>query len=465
MILVKLGLNRSMVIRMQNNIVPKRLPTGKVERAISIGELALRLSFNVTKSALSVMARGGRPNARELLMNTSNIETMTNTLARMRGAAMKFGQILSMDDQDILSPELCHILSRLREQGYAMPPKQLRKILDQNWGSGWLGKFSRFEVRPFAAASIGQVHKAVTKEGRTLAIKVQFPNIQDTISSDIKNLNMIIKAGGFLPQGFDLDHYLEVCEAQLLQETDYEREAEFLQLFNEILNAYPDIKAPEYIAEFSTASILCMSYSSGWNIDQPNLFSYSEREKIAKLMVGWTLQEIFDFQLIQSDPNFANYRFDTENSWLILLDFGATVCIPDAIVSIYRDLLVALLKNDQQAFLDCMNAYHLLPKNVTERPLHLINDILSVVFKEFHASEMFSFAESQIFDFLTPEKMQELGKLTPTHLIATELLLTQRKLIGIVFLLRRLKVTLPLKRMIEQKINSPVKNPFRKHLV
>ena len=369
---------------------------------------------------------------------------------------MKLGQILSMDDQDIVSPELSQILSRLRANGYAMPPKQLREILDQNWGPGWLSKFSRFEVRPFAAASIGQVHKAVTKQGQTLAIKVQFPNIKSAISSDVRNLRMFIKAGGFLPKGFDLDHYLGECNAQLIQETDYEREAEFLRRFNKISNCFPDIKVPEYIEEFSTTSILCMSYLPGWNIDQPELFSYPEREKIAKLLVEWTLEEIFDFQLLQSDPNFANYRFDTKNSQLILLDFGATVQIPYAIVSIYRDLLQALLKNDQQAFLFYLNAYHLLPENIPEHLQQLIDDILSVAFKEFHVAEEFSFAESQIFDLITPEKFQELAKLTPPHLIPTEMLLVQRKLIGVVFLLRRLKVALPLMRMIDQKIYLPL---------
>ena len=175
-------------------------------------------------------------------------------------------------------------------------------------------------------------------------------------------------------------------------------------------------------------------------------------------MVEWTLEEIFNFQLLQSDPNFANYRFDTEHSQLILLDFGATVKIPYAIVSIYQDLLEALLKNDQQAFLAYLNAYHLLPKTVPEHLQQLIDDILSVAFKEFHASEKFSFPESQIFDFVTPKNMQELSNLTPSHLIPTELLLIQRKLIGMVYLLRRLRVELPPKRMIEKKINSPFKN-------
>ena len=444
---------------MSINITPRRVPRGQLERAVSFGGLALRLGSNVAKSALKELGQGRKPDARKLLLTISNIETTTDTLARMRGAAMKLGQLFSMDDLDIVAPEFSKILSRLRAQGYSMPPQQLRKILDQRWGKGWLSKFSQFDVRPFAAASIGQVHKAVTKDGRVLAVKVQFPNIKDTIASDIKNLRFLIKASGFLPQGLDLEHYLGACKTQLMQEADYAREADFLRRFNKISCSTHDIKVPELIEEFSNDSILCMSYELGQDIDRADMYSQTECKKIGRLMIDWTLKEIFDFQLLQSDPNFANYRFDTKAAQLILLDFGATVEIPDAIVSIYKSLIDAVLNNDKQALLTQLHTYHLLPENVPNNLQHLIGSILSTALKEFHASEEFSFAESEIFDFVTPENMANLSRLTPTHLIPTELLLVQRKLVGMVFLLRGLGVALPLKKMIQQQVNKQ----FKKH--
>ena len=117
---------------MQKEITSKRVPKSRLERAVGFGELALRVGANVAKSTLSELAQGRRPDQRTLLLNSENLETMTDTLARMRGAAMKLGQLLSMDDQKIFSPEISQILSRLRAQGYAMPPKQLRNVLDEN---------------------------------------------------------------------------------------------------------------------------------------------------------------------------------------------------------------------------------------------------------------------------------------------------------------------------------------------
>ncbi|NKX42483.1 AarF/ABC1/UbiB kinase family protein, partial [Rhodobacteraceae bacterium R_SAG2] len=103
----------------------------------------------------------------------------------MRGAAMKLGQLLSMDAGDILPQEFAVILSRLRAEADFMPPRQLKQVLDQNWGEGWQKQFRRFDVRPIAAASIGQVHRAILPDGRDVAVKVQYPGIAQSIDSDL----------------------------------------------------------------------------------------------------------------------------------------------------------------------------------------------------------------------------------------------------------------------------------------
>ena len=436
---------------MQKEITPKRVPKSRLERAVGFGELALRVGANVAKSTLSELGQGRRPDRRTLLLNSENLETMTDTLARMRGAAMKLGQLLSMDDQNIFSPEISEILSRLRAHGYAMPPKQLRNVLDENWGPGWLKRFSHFDVRPFAAASIGQVHKAVTKDGQNLAIKVQFPNIKDTIASDVKNLRFFIKASGFVPKDFNLEHYLEVCRKQLTYETDYRREAAFLCRFKQLSQRYSTVRVPDFKREFSTEAVLTMSFEAGREIDQLHRYSPKDLQNIALLLVDWTLREIFDFQLLQSDPNFANYRYDDANERLILLDFGASIEISSEVVSIYRDLIGSVLCNDKDKLLEQMATHNLLPKEVPDALKELLDRILDTALEEFHRADLFSFAESKVFDFLTPENMSKLSNLTPTQVIPTDVLLIQRKLIGMVFLLRRLGAALPLKDLIRKQ--------------
>ena len=129
---------------------------------------------------------------------------------------MKFGQLISIDEQLILTPELSKITKQLSSSGYSMPPRQVKKILDKNWEKGWLKNFDNFQVVPFASASIGQVHKAVLKNGSEVAIKIQFPNIRKTIKNDLNSLKFFINKSGLLPADFNLNYYFTLCENQLI---------------------------------------------------------------------------------------------------------------------------------------------------------------------------------------------------------------------------------------------------------
>ena len=126
-----------------------------------------------------------RPDLKSALISKKNVSATVDTLKNLRGAAMKFGQLLSLDETVILSPDLAAIFAQLQSSGYSMTPSQLKKVLNQNWGDDWLKHFKHFDVRPFAAASIGQVHRALLKSGEVVAIKVQFPGVKQSIDSDL----------------------------------------------------------------------------------------------------------------------------------------------------------------------------------------------------------------------------------------------------------------------------------------
>jgi predicted unusual protein kinase regulating ubiquinone biosynthesis (AarF/ABC1/UbiB family) len=121
----------------------------------------------------------------ELLLTPANVSRVTDQLSQLRGAAMKLGQMISMDAGDILPPELTDILARLRNRAHHMPPTQLQQVLAVEWGKDWRKRFARFGAAPIAAASIGQVHKAITHGGRELAIKVQYPGVRESIDADV----------------------------------------------------------------------------------------------------------------------------------------------------------------------------------------------------------------------------------------------------------------------------------------
>jgi len=438
---------------MKNEITSKRMPEGKFARALGFGSLAFKLGSRMTLNAISELAQGKKVDTSSLLFSENNFETITDTLATMRGAAMKLGQILSMENTDLLPSELSNILSRLRAKGYSMPPQQLKRILNKNWGEAWLRKFRQFETRPFAAASIGQVHKAINEKGEMIAVKVQFPNIRQSIKSDLHNLKVILKRSGLIPEGLDLDHYLEICEVQLLLETDYQREADFLRRFKILTSSIKGIQTPTLIENLSTKSILAMSLEEGIELDRLEQFSESEKTRIAMLLVSLIIHEIFDFGLVQSDPNFANYRYDVKSANIKLLDFGACVQLSPEVVCIYRKLLKSLFANDGDSILNILVQHHLVSEKLPTSTHNFLKDMIKTVLTEFHASDIFSFSESKVFDHVTAENMKKMSEIIPTTLVPVDLLLMQRKLIGLTFLLHRLGSSLPLKEILRKQIN------------
>lgn len=294
-------------------------------------------------------SQGRRPSVSDMLLTPANARRVTQQLAQLRGAAMKVGQLLSMDAGDLLPPELGDILSRLRADARPMPMSQLVKVLDANWGEGWDRHFRQFSFSPVAAASIGQVHLAQTIDGRHLAIKVQYPGVRQSIDSDIDNVASLLRISGLLPRGLDIEALLQDAKRQLHAEADYLREGDWLTQYGRLLAEEPEYLLPEMHADLTTENVLAMCCMGGVPVESLIHSPQAERDRVVCLLITLLFREIFDFQLIQTDPNFANYRYDTATRQLILLDFGATRVYPAAIVDAYRRLLAGAMAGDRPA--------------------------------------------------------------------------------------------------------------------
>lgn len=157
---------------------PFAVPGSRLSRLARLGGLASGVAGGMLAEGLRQLAQGRRPSVSELLLTPANARRVTDQLAQLRGAAMKVGQLLSMDAGDLLPPELADILARLRADARPMPMSQLVTVLEASWGPGWEKQFRRFSFTPMAAASIGQVHAAETLDGQPLAIKVQYPGVR-----------------------------------------------------------------------------------------------------------------------------------------------------------------------------------------------------------------------------------------------------------------------------------------------
>lgn len=432
---------------------PLPVPASRTARLTRLGSMTARIAGNMALGGMGQLSRGKRPNMRDLLLTPANVGRITDELAKMRGAAMKIGQLMSMDTGDVLPPELAEVMGRLRQDAHFMPPAQLKQVLNAEWPAGWLGHFQKFDVRPIAAASIGQVHRAQTKDGRDLAIKVQYPGVAQSIDSDVANVGALMRMSGLLPKGFDIRPYLDAARAQLHEETDYGREGTCLSQFGDLLAHDARFIVPVLSPDWTTQNILAMTFVAGISIEETLDLPQDRRNLIAADLIDLLLHELFTFGTMQTDPNFANYRYDRANGKIILLDFGATRAIDPVIAAQYRALIRAGLASDRDALRSIALDIGFFDETTQAHHQDIILDMMMLVFD----------ALQDPFDFTDPALSREVqrkgmilgdaGFIPPA--LPIDVLYLQRKFGGIFLLAARLKAQLPLRTILSRWVRSP----------
>lgn len=323
------------------------VPAGRIARLARFGSLATGVAGGMLAEGARQLAHGHRPKMGELLLTPANAKRVADELARLRGAAMKVGQLLSLDAGDLLPPELSEIFVSLRADAKPMPLNQLTQVLEENWGKDWSRQFKQFSLQPIAAASIGQVHSAQTQDGRHVALKIQYPHVRESIDSDVDNVATLLRLSGLIPKGVDYQPLLNEAKRQLRQEADYLREADYMRQYQALLADSKHYTLPQVYKDLTTTNILAMSFMGGTPIERISYASQAERDQVMAGLLGLLFREIFEFRLIQTDPNFANYRYDQKNQQLILLDFGATREYPIQIAEAYRQLMQGAIEYDR----------------------------------------------------------------------------------------------------------------------
>lgn len=327
------------------------VPTSRIGRLARVVRLAGGVAGGMVAEGSRRLRDGERPRARELLLTPANARRLTRELSNMRGAAMKMGQILSMDTGDFLPRELTDILARLRSDADSMPPKQLNKAMVAAYGEDWEELFYGFEWSPIAAASIGQVHKAYAPDGREVALKVQYPGVARSIDSDVDNIATLLRISGLLPEGVNIQPLLEEAKKQLREEANYLSEAEHLQAFCDALKNDDRFLLPQVLPELTREQVLVMTHVDSQPIEVISELDQDERDRVVTALVDLMLQEFFDLRMVQTDPNFANFRYRPNDGQIVLLDFGATRYFKAGFVNNYKSLVRAAIRSDHKRLL------------------------------------------------------------------------------------------------------------------
>lgn len=425
------------------------VPQGRTRRLLHFGRAVGELAAGAAAEGLSRLARGQVPKASAMMLTPANARRLANRLSRLRGAAMKFGQLMSMDGHGVLPPQFTELLGSLRDQAHVMPASQLAEVLEQEYGVGWHRRFRQFSFEPVAAASIGQVHRATTHDGRVLALKIQYPGVRESIDSDVANLALLAKTPGLVPAGLDPAPLFERVRRVLHQETDYVAEARALAEYRERLGDDELFVVPEVDAEHSTGRILATSFQPGDTIDHlaaPGV-PQAHRDRVAEALCHLVVREIFELRLVQTDPNFANYLYDPETRRVALLDFGATQTVSLQRVEQLRALGRAMRDQDADAMTRAARrAGFIAETDPPDQARGVVNLILTIGEPLAH-DRPFDFARSDLFKRSFEAGREQFFGDGFSHAPPPDLVFLQRKMVGVFMLCTRLKARVNLARL------------------
>ncbi|KAG5176572.1 protein required for ubiquinone biosynthesis and for respiratory growth [Tribonema minus] len=341
----------------------RAVPSSPLARVLGFGQLAAGLAVGTVAEALrqGVGARGGgggggsggggaRASVKQLMASDANAERLAEALCRMRGAALKLGQMLSIQDEGVIPPQLAKALERVRAGADTMPAKQLHAQLRAALGDGWRARLAEFDEAPLAAASIGQVHRAKLLDGTEVAMKIQYPGVADSIESDLSNLERLVTMTNLLPPGLFVEEIVEVAREELKLECDYTLEAANQERFRALVQQDPElskhVSVPAVVHELVTPQVLTTHMVRGVHIDRVAALGQDARNAVARLLLRLTLRELFAWRFMQTDPNWGNYLYDADAATLHLIDFGACRAYDKRFVDAYLKLVWAAANGD-----------------------------------------------------------------------------------------------------------------------
>ncbi|ROT40821.1 ABC1-domain-containing protein [Sodiomyces alkalinus F11] len=326
-----------------------KVPATRIGRLWNYGGLAAGMMGGAISESIG-RAFGGEGQG-SVMLSAGNMERLVSKLSQMRGAALKMGQMLSFQDSKMLPGPIQEVMQRVQDRADYMPSWQRDKVLAANLGPQWRDLFEEFEEKPIAAASIGQVHRAVLKEGsKRVAVKIQFPGVADSINSDLDNLSILLTATKLLPRGLYLNKTIDNARLELGWECDYEREATCLRRYREFLADEGDtFVVPGIYPQACGKQVLTMDFMDGIGVTRVTSFTQEQRDWIGTQILRLCLREITEFRFMQTDPNWTNFLYNEQTTKLELLDFGASREYPEDFVAQYVQLLAAASRSDREA--------------------------------------------------------------------------------------------------------------------
>lgn len=432
----------------------KAIPSSRLGRLGKIARMAGGVAAGMIGEGAKQLSQGNRPKVSDLLLTPANAKKVTKQLATMRGAAMKVGQLLSMETSDFLPPELSEILAQLRNKAFIMPRAQLEQSLINAYGEHWQDRFSSFDYDPLASASIGQVHRATMLDGTEIVLKIQYPGVAQSIDSDVDNIATLFRMTKILPKHMDIDELLVDAKAQLHEEANYVQEAEYLETFRSLLDDQASYIIPKHYPELSTELILAMDYVEGEPIETLSELDPAIVDQLMTNMFELMLRELFELRLMQTDANFANYLFNHQSQKIVLLDFGASRSFTKRFVVDYKRLIRAVVAHDSEAIILAADRLGYKASEASEEYQEFLISIFGIALAPFATQGLFDFKSALLSDQLSElgEQGYDFKEFWQTP--PTDILYLHRKLGGMYMLATRLGARVNVNALVEPYLKT-----------
>jgi len=393
------------------------LITSAFGRLFRLGSVATRVGMSLaTEQAVSFLFSDPIAQARKTEKFMLNAVRVTEALGELKGAAMKVGQMLSVHE-GLLPPEFITVLRGLQKEAPQVPFDTMHGVLRSELVN-FDALFESLEPEAIAAASIGQVYRGRLRDGRSVAVKIQYPEIDQVVRSDLKNLKKLFGSLIAMVADVEVDEIWEELKQRLLEELDYRQEARNMARMRALHADVPEVVVPGVVPEASTARVLTMDYVPGIEPDEATSGRYPPalRNLWGRRLLEFVIRGLLDHRFLHADPNFGNYAF-LEDGRLIVYDHGCMKEIPRALAEQYRGVLGALIDGDLEGLpqrLYDMGIY----KRKSGRPVPL--KVIEPLAREAMAivgDRPFRFSqETDIYDILFESKMLYFSELTDVSL-------------------------------------------------